>query len=368
MQNEFQISHYDLFVSLVLSIVGIKSFSYPRDMAQLIGTDGWFVTILSGLVIYLIIYIICKIIQLNSYSDFNTILNNNLGKILGTTVGLCFVTFELFIISIDARTFAEELKIYLLEKTPTEFILIIIIITGVYLVISGVEALIRFNEISFSIIFISFFLLLFLTLNNADFTNISPIFNNKPSAYLMASAESLHKFQGFEVLFFLVPILSKKNKVQKTALKSLIFVVLFYVLVTVFSLALFSVIESKILLWPTIVMIKALEIKGSFVERWDGVMMALWVLFFYTAFTNLYYFAADILKKIFKLKDLKVICLVTAPIIYFTALYPSNIAVVYQIITTIIPIYFAIFIVILPVALYIISLIKKKLEEVFKYC
>jgi len=358
MQDNFQISHYDLFISLVLSIVGIKSFSYPREMAQMIGTDGWFVTILSGIFIYSIIYIICKTIKINSYSDFHTILNNNLGKIMGTTVGLCFVTFELFIISIDARTFAEELKIYLLEKTPTEFILIIIIITGVYLVISGVDALIRFNEISFFIIFISFFLLLLLTLNNADFTNIFPMFNNKPSAYLIASAESLHKFQGYEVLFFLIPLLSKKNKSEKTALKSLIFIVVFYILVTVFTLALFSVQESKVLLWPTIVMIKALEIRGSFVERWDGVMMALWVLFFYTTFTNLYYFAADILKKIFKVKDLKLICLVTAPIIYFTALYPSNVAVVYQIITEIIPIYFTIFLIILPIILYIITSIR----------
>ena len=360
MQNNFQISHYDLFVSMILSIFGIKSFTYPRKMAELIGTDGWFVTILSGLVIYLIIFIICKTIQLNSYSDFHTILNNNLGKILGTTVGFCFVAFELLIISIDARTFADELKMYLLEKTPIEFILIIIIITGVYLVISGVDALIRFNEISFLIIFISFFLILILTLNNVDFTNIFPIFNNTPSDYLVASAKSLHKFQGYEVLFFLIPLLSKKNKIEKTALKGLIFIVVSYILVTVFTLALFSVQESKVLLWPTIVMIKALEVRGSFIERWDGVMMALWVMFFYTTFTNLYYFAADILKKIFKLKDLKLICLITAPLIYFTALYPSNIAVVYQIINTVIPTYFTIFLIILPTILYIISLIRKK--------
>lgn len=359
MQDEFKISHYDLFISLIISIIGIKSFSYPKEMAEMIGTDGWFVTILSGAVIYLIIYIICKTIQLNSYSDFYAILKNNLGKILGTVVGFCFATFELFTISISTRTFTEELKMYLLEKTPTEFILVVIIITGVYLVMSGINTVIRFNEISFFIMFIPFFILLLFTLNNADFTNIFPIFNNKPSDYLMASAKSIYKFQGYEVLFLLIPILNRKNKVEKTALKSIIFIVAFYMFVTIFSLAIFSVRESKILLWPTITMIKALEIRGSFVERWDGIMMALWVLFFYTTFTNLYYFVADILKKIFKLKDLKIICIITAPLIYFTALYPQNIAVVYQIITTTIPTYFTIFLIVLPTILYIISLIKK---------
>lgn len=359
MQDEFKISHYDLFISLIISIIGIKSFSYPREMANLVGTDGWFVTIISGIVIYLIVYIICKTIKLNDYCDFYTILKNNLGKILGTAVGLCFVIFELFSISINMRTFTEELKMYLLEKTPTEFILIIIIITGVYLVTSGVDTLIRFNEISFFIMFIPFLIFLLFTLNNADFTNVLPIFNNKPLDYVMSSAKSLYMFQGYEILFLLIPILNKKNKIEKTALKGIIFIVIFYILVTVFSLAIFSVMESKVLLWPTITMIKALEIEGSFVERWDGIMMTLWVLFFYTTFTNIYYFAADTLRKIFKLKDLKIVCIITAPIIYFIALYPSNIAVVYQIITTIIPTYSTIFIIVLPTTLYIISLIKK---------
>jgi spore germination protein (amino acid permease) len=359
MQDEFKISHYDLFISLIISIVGIKSFSYPREMADLVGTDGWFVTIISAIIIYLIVFVICKTIKLNAYCDFSTILKNNLGKILGTVVGICFVVFELFSISINMRTFTEELKMYLLEKTPTELILVVIIVTGVYLVISGVDALIRFNEISFFIMFIPFLIFLLFTLNNADFTNVLPMFNNKPSTYLISSGKSLYMFQGYEILFLLIPILNKKNKVEKTVLKGIIFIAIFYILVTVFSLAIFSVRESKVLLWPTITMIKALEIEGSFVERWDGLMMALWVLFFYTTFTNIYYFAADTLKKILKLKDVKIICLITAPLIYFTALYPSNIAVVYQIITTIIPVYSAIFIIVLPTTLYIISLIKK---------
>jgi len=58
MQDEFKISHYDLFISLIISIIGIKSFSYPREMANLVGTDGWFVTIISGIVIYLIVRVI----------------------------------------------------------------------------------------------------------------------------------------------------------------------------------------------------------------------------------------------------------------------------------------------------------------------
>jgi hypothetical protein len=57
--------------------------------------------------------------------------------------------------------------------------------------------------------------------------------------------------------------------------------------------------------------------------------MALWVLFYFTTFVNTYFFSSEIVKNVFKLKDIKISSLLIMPIIYVVALYPENIAEVY---------------------------------------
>ncbi len=34
------------------------------------------------------------------------------------------------------------------------------------------------------------------------------------------------------------------------------------------------------MLWPGITMIKSIDIPGTFIERWEGIIMAIWTLFF----------------------------------------------------------------------------------------
>ena len=94
-------------------------------------------------------------------------------------------------------------------------------------------------------------------------------------------------------------------------------------------LAVFSKAQSRILLWPTISMIRSLDIPGTFIERWEGIVMALWIFFYFTTFVNTYFFSSEIVKNVFKLKDIKLSSLLIMPIIYVVALYPENIAELY---------------------------------------
>ncbi|MCS4454255.1 GerAB/ArcD/ProY family transporter [Clostridium botulinum] len=42
----------------------------------------------------------------------------------------------------------------------------------------------------------------------------------------------------------------------------------------------FSTEQVKLMLWPGITMIKSIDIPGTFIERWEGIIMAIWTLFF----------------------------------------------------------------------------------------
>ena len=329
MKNKEIIGDFGLFSTIAVAIVGVGIFSCPKEVIDKVGSDAWLVTLVGGVIVFLLLYLIYMAIKKNDFEELTDILENNFGKFLGGIFAIIFAIYSIFIVSLGMREFVEVIKLYLLRQTPTEFILMITILTGTYLVRGEIGDLVKFNEISFWVMFIPAITVFMLTVVNADFTNLLPVFNNKPSDYFRASRYILFCFGGIEVAYLILPYVKNKSNSLGVLRKSIIFVTSFYVIVMILILAVFSKEQSKILLWPTISMIKSLDIPGTFIERWEGIVMSFWILFYFTTFVNTYFLSGVIVKNVFKLKDIKLSSLLIMPIIYVVALYPENIAELY---------------------------------------
>jgi spore germination protein (amino acid permease) len=329
MRNKEIVGDFGLFATITVAVVSVGIFSSPREITDRIGSDAWIVTLIGGGVVFLLLYLIYSVIKKNDFEDLTNILENNFGKGLGGAFSIIFAMYSIYIVSLGMREFVEVIKQYLLRQTPTEFILMITILTGTYLVRGEIGDLVKFNEISFWIMFIPSFLVFILVAINADFTNVLPVLNNKPSDYIGTSRYILLCFSGIEITYLILPYVKKKKNSLRVLKRSIIFITTFYVVVMVLVLAVFGKYKSRLLLWPTISMIKTLNIPGTFIERWEGLVMALWILFYFTTFVNTYFFSSEIVKNVLKLKDIKLSSLLIMPIIYVIALYPENIAELY---------------------------------------
>lgn len=349
------IGKYGLFSTIVVTVVGVGVFSYPSSMAAEVGTDGWIVTIVAGFICSTILLIIYKIVNKNGFIPFYNIMTNTLGKPLGYLLILLFCFYFIFSVSLGMRIYAEVIKMNLLEQTPTEFILLVMIFTGLYLVRSEISALVKFNEISFVIMFIPIIILLIFSTRGGDITNLLPIMQHKPNEYFNALITSTYSFGGFEIAFLILPYMKDKKIIKKTLNNSMIFITIFYAAVVILCLMFFTKDHTKELIWPTMTLIRAIVIPGSFIERWEGIVMALWVFFYFTTFVNIFYFSSDLIKDVFKLGDIKLTSLILAPISYIIALYPQNIAEVYDISKKSTPFFLSLSFVFIPFILLILK-------------
>lgn len=360
MEDREFVNKYGLFTSIIVTVVGVRLFSYPRELAKGVGSDAWFVALLTGIICYVMLYLIYKVVQINNFNNFTIILEDNLGKLLGKLIGLVFAFYNIFSIAIGMRIFVEVLKMYLLAKTPTEFILIVMILTGTFLVRGKLKTLVRFNEISFWIIFVPVIIIILFTLNKVDFTNNLPMFHNPPMNYISTLWNTYYSFAGFQIAYLILPFVKDKKDINKTLVKSMIFITLIFMITVIFCIAVFTKEQTKLLLWPTITMIASINIPGSFVERWEGIVMAVWVISYFTTFTNVYYLSADIVKNVFKLDDVKISSLIIMPFIYVIALYSENLGELYDMASYVIPLYAAFCLCILQIILLVASKINRK--------
>jgi spore germination protein (amino acid permease) len=330
MNNRGFVSKYGLFSTIVVTVIGVGVFSYPGRMANEVGTDGWFVTLIAGVICFFLLNLIHRVVIKNDYNTFYSMLQDNLGNIISKLFAFILCAYFIFAVASGMRVFAEVIKMYLLEQTPTEFILLVMIFTGLYIVRGELSALVKFNEITFFVMFIPMIIVLAFTVRGGHVTNVLPLLQSPPDQYIKALATATYAFGGFEIAYLVLPFMKDKDGIRKTFFKSTLFITLFYVIVTILCLIFFTKEHTKTLLWPTIALIRAIVIPGAFIERWEGVVMTLWVLFYFTTFINMYYFAGDIVKEAFHLHDIKLSSLIMAPIIYIVALYPQNIAEVYD--------------------------------------
>ncbi|MCR1935613.1 GerAB/ArcD/ProY family transporter [Clostridium tepidum] len=354
------VTSYSLFATIITTVIGISVFSYASELSNAVGNDGWIVVLLSALISFALIYIMYLIIKINNYNEFYQIVNYNFGTVLGKLIALSFVVYNIVYISNGLRFFVEEMKVYLLEQTPTEFLIIVSVLVTGYLIRGEVDTLVKFNEVAFWVSFIPVIFVLMFAFYQGDFTNLLPVLQAKPANYINAIWSTINRFKGIEIIFLLLPFMKKKNKTPKVLVSSLFFVGVFYIFIVILSITMFSTEQVKIMLWPGITMIKSIEIPGTFVERWEGIIMAIWVIFFFTTFVNSYYFSADILKDVLNIEDVKISSLIIVPFIYIIALYPQNVAEVIDLEKNLMPIMFIINIVIIPIVLYFISKFRLK--------
>jgi spore germination protein (amino acid permease) len=366
MKNKEFVTSYGLFSTIVVTVVGIGIFSYPRELANIVGTDAWLITLVLGLVTFFIMKIIWKVEKINNFSEFNVLVRSSLGNMFGNILLIGFAISQLLSISIGMRSFVEVIKMYLLEKTPTEFLIIVTIFCGTYLIRGEMRSLIKFNEIALWVMFVPIIFVLIFLLNMGDFTNIFPILHTPPIQYVKVMKYTAFSFGGFEIAYLVIPFLKDKKEGFKVITKSIAFIVVFYTVITIMVFAVFSKEQVRILIWPTITMIRSLDIPGTFIERWDGIVLALWIIFYLTTFVNGYYFSSQILKEAFKLEDIKVSSLLIVPFIYIIAMYPKDIGEVFYLGNTIMPILFIYNLIFLPLLLYMGSMSKRHRKESVK--
>jgi len=324
------VGKYGLFSTITVTVIGVGAFSYPSTMANEVGTDGWIVTIAAGLICLGVLLIIYKVVNKNEFMPFYDITTNTLGKFLGNIVILLLCVYFIFSVSIGMRIFVEVIKMNLLGKTPSEFIILVMIFTGLYLVRAEISALVKFNEISFIIMFVPMIIILLFSAKGGDVSNILPIMQHSPKEYLNALITSTYAFGGFEISFLILPYVKDRKEIKKTLISSMAFITIFYAGVVILCLMFFTKDHTKELIWPTMSLVRAIMIPGTFIERWEGVVMALWVFYYFTTFVNMFYFSSELIKESFKLDDIKVTSLILAPVIYLIALYPQNITEVYD--------------------------------------
>lgn len=361
--NDDKISSIQLGVFVYLTMLGVGIFTLPSDLVKYAKNDAWILCIVSGLLNIIFIYCMCKVGERFSNYGLVGTLRVLFGKFLGTILAVPVFLYFLFFASVEIRLFAETTKLYLLRRTPIEFVILPLLLLAVLLSRRGIEPIVRFFEISTPIVLVVIAMMLIVMVPKSDYSRLMPVFKTPITDYFKGMGSSLFAYAGFEVLLIVFPYVRKPKKALKASIIALVFIVVLYTIIIVQCIVRLGVEETKNIIYPTVSLIRASEVPGFFIERIEGLLLAIWVMFVFTTVVSFIYGFSVVGADILKHREKNHIISLFIPITYLITLQGSNIKEVFNFskeISTYLGYYT---LMILPVIMFIASLLRRKVGK-----
>ncbi|SHH32769.1 GerAB/ArcD/ProY family transporter [Tepidibacter thalassicus] len=350
---------------LICSTLGVGILSLPRNLVEKVSGAGFIVLIISTLICVLLGYFIYKIIYHFPNKTFMEIGETLLTKPVAYLACLIFLIYYLCSMGIVVRIFAEVVKMYMLKKTPTEVIIISMLFVCGYGAKRGIEGIARMSQVLLFLIVIPIMFIFLFSFETADFTNLMPIFNTDFSKIIISVGSTIFSFSGFELMLILGFFLRNPSKGFKIQYTTLIFIGVLYIFFSVISVAVFGQVETTHLMWPTLTIVKVIDIPGAFLENLDALVMGAWTLNIFITICMFLYISALITGDILSCKETNYFNYFFIPVVYLISLCPQNLAHVYDILNSKFMVSIQIMaMVVIPTIMFVILILKKKVSKI----
>jgi spore germination protein len=264
-------------------ILGSGILTLPRTAAEKVNTpDVWISVILGGLIAIIAGVIMVKLCLQFPQKTIYQYSREIVGKWVGGLLSLLIVCYFLLTSGFQLRSMAEVIRYFLLEGTPIWAIMMPFMWVGLYLIIGGINPIARLFEIVLPITIFLFLLVAFLSLKIFEIDNLRPVLGTGFIPVLKGVKATTLAFTGPEVLLV----------IMRT--------------------------------WPTLDLIRSFEVTGLIFERFDSLLLVVWIMQMFTTFTISYYVGALGLAQLSK-KNISSFMYGLLPLIYVISITPKNI-------------------------------------------
>lgn len=322
MNNKAVIPAYYLFLLIVHSQFGIGVLSLPFDVYGEARSDGWISILIAGGIIQILLLIYWYLCSKYPGQTLFEISKELLGKTIGTLINMGYTFYFIYISIIILILYASIVKSWIFFVTPKWVLMTLLIITSIYLVRGGLQAIVRFYFLMSIFIFLT---VIFVSIAHkaANYHYLFPVGNSGLENILLGSKESVFSMLGFELILFTYPFFQGSDR-QKLKLSSLanMCITLLYGYIAITAYVFFSHQEIEIVPEPVLYMMK--EYTFIVFERIDLIFLTFWVFLVVTTICGYLYVSTLGVAKILKFRHADVIVPYVSLITLGVALVPMN--------------------------------------------
>lgn len=360
MEEHSKVSNGQLKALIITTNIGVGILSLPSSIADIMNNAGWIAIILGGLATLPFVYIMNKLAEMYRGRIFYEYGKEVVGNILFKIFSTIYLLYFMVLLSFVVRIFGEVIKAYLLPNTPIEVIIFTMLLATSYIGRGDIKSISRMAFLILHIIAISTIIFVILSLPTLDLTNLLPAFRFNIKDIPEGIGTVFFSYVGFEIILIALAYVEDSKSALKSSFIGIFYTTLIYLVTFFITLSQFGIHELKKQIWPSISIMREIELPGFFIENLDGIMMATWVLIVFATMGPLMYTGGVVLSSLFNTRKHNFFVLPLIPIVMIISLIPESLSQVYSIMDMMVR-YLAIFAIIIgPIILLIVSLLKRR--------
>ncbi|MFC5529731.1 GerAB/ArcD/ProY family transporter [Cohnella yongneupensis] len=275
MNERYLVTPYFVFFLISSNQIGIRLASFQRDLIKGAGYDAWISILLCGVGIPIIVWMMYRTLN-KAKKDVTSINRYCFGKWVGNGLNVIVSLYFLLAAYTSLRSYIEVVQVWMFPLMKTWQISIIFLLLIYYIVSGGFRVITGVCFWGVVIPFLILFPLVFFPLEFARFSNLLPFFHHSLNEIWISTREMLPPLLGFESLLLFYPFIKNPEKSQKWAHIGVMFSIFIYLTVAIVSFLLFNPARLPHVIWPTIHMIKIVEL--PFIERFEYIVVSMWCL------------------------------------------------------------------------------------------
>jgi spore germination protein KB len=302
MLEKGKISAVQMGFILYPTIVASAILVLPGITAKYAQNDLWLSPVLASSVGFITLVIAYRLHERFPNQSLIQYSERIVGRIAGKAIGLVFLLFYLHTNGMILRQYTDFISVSFLPRTPMVVIASTLILTVAYSVRSGIESVVRSSFICTAIFLITSFLFLLL-LPDMDFKNLLPVMEHGVVPSLRGAFVPQSWFGEFFLISFLLPFVTNAKEGLKWGLRSVFAAMIGLTYINLMILFLFGEQVSE-MLYPVLTASRYISI-GGFMENFESVLMAVWILGNFVKISMFYYAVSIGLAQWLRLTDLK---------------------------------------------------------------
>jgi spore germination protein (amino acid permease) len=359
-----KITNKQLVFMIIQAQIGVGILSLPHDVALIAKQDAWISTIIAGVVSQAILFVIWGLCRRFPDLSLYQIIPKLLGKVIGKILILGYSMYFMVTGSLVLARYSDIIDKWILPLTPNWITMLLMLLTCIYIVSEGLTSIARFYVLV-SPILIVLVALISYAMKDANLLYLFPMGEHSIPTILKGSKEAAFSMLGFELFLFIHPFVQSSGKEKLVAITTAnMFVTIFYTFMVIASLIFFEPnMDIALTPEPLLYMIKAYSFQV--LERTDLFFLSLWLVIVATSIANWLLLSSMGLASLVRKKHYARFLPFVAGIYLVLALIPDQGKDFERFNQVLGPSHY-IFIVIIPVLLFILSFILTKKEVVNK--
>lgn len=315
-----QIRAYYLFYIMFGIQIGVGFLSAPRSIFKEAHQDAWVSIIIAYLFTLLTIAVMFTILSRYENVDIFGIQVHIFGKWFGKFLGCIYILFFSAELLSVLLAYIEVVQIFIYPTISSFIMGLLLLILIVYSVMGGIRIV---TGVVFLFVILSpwFFVLLYDPILRMESAHFFPLFEASMTDLLNGAKKTSYTFSGLEVLLVIYPFIDNKEKAKRPTYLGVTASAFVVLLTTIVSIGYFSPNDFDLLDWPVISLFKSVSF--SFMERFDYLVIAEWIMVTIPTAILLMWAIAHGTKRLFQVKENITLYVVSLVLLFIFTLIDS---------------------------------------------